>query len=708
MTTLPEKFKILDDFPEISFDDWKKTVEREMEGIPFEQRLKTKTYSGIYLQFIYTKKDIENLPYINNKPGFKNFIRGTKAEGYLENPWIIAQEIPYPIAEEFNEALRYDLERGQDSINIILDKSTRSLDKNFTITKLGIDGLVIQNLSDLEKALANIDLLKYPIFVKTGYSNLPFLMLFNSYLEKMGYETKKIKGSIESDPLDFAASEGCLPVNMKLIYDEIFIATKWAIKNMPYVKTIGVSTLQYHNAGSNIVQEIAVALSTAVEYIKQMLHRGLEINEIARNIRFTFGINSLYFLEIAKLRAVKMLWAKIIEAFGGNEESQKIDIHARTSFNNQTKYDPYVNMLRTTTEAFSAVVGGVNSLHTNCFDETLRLPDEFARRIARNTQIILKEEAHLNQLIDPAGGSYFVENLTYEMAKKSWSVFHDLESKGGILKALESGFIQEEIDKIANEKKNNYAKRKTTQVGINAFANVKEEKLQYEKTDSYNILKNRFEEYEKNKNTKLVNELINEINLFEDETLIFQNASRALTVGATTFDIANALRKNQESDFKINPIVIHRTAEIFEELRDASLDYKKKNGYLPKVFLLPMGALKQNKARADFSKAFFEIGGFDVISQQRFHTVESAIDSAIKSDSKIAVICSTDETYPELVPQLTYGIKAERKDMIIVLAGYPKDYVDKFKKYGVDEFIYLGCDAHQILKSLMIKIGVIK
>jgi methylmalonyl-CoA mutase len=394
-----------------------------------------------------------------------------------------------------------------------------------------------------------------------------------------------------------------------------------------------------------------------------------------------------------------LLWSKIIESFGGDEESQKIYIHARTSFNNQTKYDPYVNMLRTTTEAFSAVVGGVDSLHTNCFDETMNLPEEFARRIARNTQIILNEEAHLNQLIDPAGGSYFVENLTDVLMKKSWELFREVESKGGIIEALKSGFIQEQIDKIAEDKKINFAKRRTTQVGINAYANIKEEKIKYKKSDLYKKLLKKYEDYEKKKSLKTIPEL---------NEKVFEESMKAVNEGATIFDIASALRKDEKADFKINRVVAYRTAEIFEELRDAALEYKEKNGNLPKVFLLPMGPLKQNKARADFSKAFFEIGGFDVVSQQRYHTVEAAIHSALISDSKIAVICSTDETYPELVPQIAKGIKEKDKDKILVLAGYPKDYVDGFKKCGVDEFIYLGCDAHNLLKSLMTKTGVIK
>jgi methylmalonyl-CoA mutase len=708
MAKLPEKFTIQDDFPETSFDDWKKTVEKDFEGVPSEQRLKTKTYEGIYLQFIYTKKDIENLPHITNKPGFKNFARGTKVDGYLNNSWLIAQEIPYTVPGEFNFALRFDLERGQNAINIILDKSTQKLQDQESEKDFGVDGLAIQNLNDLSKALDKVDLTKYPIFLKTGYSSLPFLMFFETFAKQRGFDFEKINGAIESDPVDFAVTEGYLPIPLKEIFDEMAIATKWSIKNFPGLKTIGVNSLQYHNSGANIVQEIACSIATAVEYIRQMLQRGLSINEIARNIRFTFGISSLYFLEISKLRTIKLMCAKIIESFGGDEESQKIFIHARTSYNNQTVYDPYVNLLRTTTEAFSAVIGGVDSLHTNSFDEALGLPHEFARRIARNTQIILNEESHLNQLIDPAGGSYFVENLTNEIAKKSWELFREIEEKGGIFKALESGFIQEEIEKIATEKKVNFAKRRTIQVGINAYANVKEEKLEYKTTSFHKTLKKRYNEYNKKKNEKGYSDILKKINLSENTENIFEFASQAIAKGATIHDIAGGLRNTSNCKFEIKPLKVHRTAENFEEFRNASLEFKNKNGFLPKVFLLPMGPLKQNKARADFAKSFFEIGGFDVDSTQRFNTVEEVIDSALKSESKIIVICSTDDTYPELVPPIAKGIKEKNKDIIIVLAGYPKDLVDGFKQDGVDEFIYLGADVHKTLKTIMTKTGVIK
>ncbi len=706
MNTLPEEFKIQNDFPETNFEDWKKTVEKDLEGVNFEQRLKTKTYEGIYLQFIYTKKNTEKLQHMKSKPGFENFVRGTRPDGYLSKSWLISQETPYPLPEDFNSALRYDLGRGQNSINIILDKTVQSL--KFDKSIIGKSGLIVTEISDLKKAFESIELNDYPIFIKAGYSNLPFLMLFDTYLGQKGYNKGKICGAIETDPIDFLVREGYLPIPPEKVFDEAAISAKWAIKNYPGIKTIGISSLQYHDSGANIVQEIGCSLSTAAEYIKQMLKRGIGINEISRSIRFTIGIGSLYFLEVAKLRAVKLLWSSLIDAFGGDEDAKKIFIHARTSYNNQTVYDPYVNMLRTTTEAFSAVIGGVDSLHTNWFDETIGLPDEFSRRIARNTQIILNEESHLNQLIDPVGGSYFVENLTDEITRKSWAYFQEIEKRGGILRALESGFIQEEIEKTVSEKRTNFAKRRTTQIGINAYANIKEEKAEYRGVDYRDTIRKRYSENSQKKYKEDYEEFLKKLDIVGNSENLFKYSSAAIEKGATIFEVASSIRRDSGKGINIRPLKVYRTAEIFEELRDASLEYKRKNGVLPKVFLLPMGPLKQNKARSDFSKGFFEIGGFEVVSTQRFHTIEAAIDAGIKSNSKIIVICSTDETYPELVPPIVKGIKAEDKDKIIIVAGYPKDYVDQFKEAGVDDFIFLGCDAHKTIKSLMTKTGVIK
>jgi methylmalonyl-CoA mutase len=702
MAKLTDEFYLKDDFEETSYEDWKQMAEKDLAGIPIE-RLKTRTYEGIYLKFIYTQDDIKNLDQLSNKPGYKNFLRGTKTGGYLDKPWLIAQEIPYVIPKDFNNALRFDLSKGQSAIKILLNKaSQKSNDVNKEIEPPGV---YIQNLNDINNVFENIDITNFPVFVQTGFSTLGFLILFVSYAKEKGIDLNKIKGAFESDPFDFAISEGHLPIPVDKVFDEMSLVTKWTLKNIPNLKTIGVSSLNYHNAGANSVQELAFSLSTAVEYIKQMLERGLKIDEIASNIRFTFGIGSLFFVEVAKIRAARMLWAKIIEAFSGNEDSQKIDIHAHTSFTNQTVFDPYVNLLRTTTEAFSAITGGVDSMHTNFFDESFRTPDEFSRRIARNTQIILNEESHLNQIIDPAGGSYYVESLTDEVAKKSWALFQEIEGEGGMLKSLEEGFPQHQTEKIANEKKTNFAKRRGILVGTNLYANMKEKKLEVIVQEVNTTLKKNADEFKKSRNENELIPILDE--LIKNTENIIDKGITAVIKGVTLNELSNAVRKNYKEEIKIKTLKIHRLAEPIEELRDASLEYKNKTGHLPKVFLLPMGPLAQNKARADFSRGFFEVGGFDVISKQRFHTVESAIDMAIKTDSKVIVICSTDETYPELVPVITKGIKEKRNDAMIILAGYPKDFIDQFKQNGIDEFIYVGADLYHTLKNIMIKTGVI-
>jgi methylmalonyl-CoA mutase len=709
MGKLSDKFSLQNEFPETSYDEWKQLTEKDLEGIP-SGRLKTKTYDGIHLNFMYTQQDIQNLPQTKNKPGYKNFLRGTKTNGYLDNSWLIAQEIPYTFPKDLNKALRFDLEKGQNSINIILNSASQKFIDLNDVSEKEIEqtGIYLQNVDDLLKVFEKIDITKYPLFVKTGYSNLNFLLLFTGYARKKAIDLNKISGAFEADPYDFAITQGVLPISFKSVFDEMANVTKWINKNIPNLKTIGVSGLHYHNSGANAVQELAFSFATAVDYIRQMLERGLKIDEVATKIRFTFGIGSLYFLEVAKFRAARILWAKIIEAFKGNEESQKINIHAHTSFYNQTVFDPYVNMLRTTTEAFSAVIGGVDSLHTNFFDEAIRTPDNFSRRIARNTQIILSEESHMNQIIDPAGGSYYVESLTNEVATMTWKMFREIENKGGMFKALEEGYPQDLTENSANEKKTNFNKRKDVLVGTNSYANIKENKLETDSADIKIKLLNSTKEFRENRNKdEFKNALIEFQNTNNFDELI-EKGTNAVLKSATIGELFNAKRGNDRSKISIKTLKVHRIAESFEELRNASVEYKHKKGHLPKVFLLPMGPLSQNKARADFSKSFFEIGGFDVILKQRFQTVEEAIDTAIKSESKIFVICSTDETYPELVPPITKGIKGKRKDVLIVLAGYPKNIIEQLKKDGIDEFIYLGADVYQTLKNIMIKTGVIK
>ncbi|GJQ61670.1 MAG: methylmalonyl-CoA mutase [Melioribacteraceae bacterium] len=710
---LDKKLNLRDMFTPPTYEQWREVVEKDLKGVPFEKKLVTKTYEGINLQPAYRREDIKDLPLKDDKPGFGSYVRSTKIGGYIEKPWDIAQEIPYGDAEEFNDALKYDLKRGQTAINIVLDEATKlGLDADYAKPEqVGKGGLSFSAILSMKRAFKDIDLTKYPVYVDAGYTSTPFISLFAAYLKKENINIADITGSIDADPIGYLAETGELPISLENAYDELKSVTEWATKNASGIKTIHINAAVYNNAGAGAVQELAYALSTAVEYISQLTERGLKVEDIASKIRFTFGIGPNYFMEIAKLRAVRVLWAKVLESYGVAADQRKMFIHAKASQFNQTVYDPYVNMLRTTTEAFSAVVGGVDSMHTNPFDETIGLPDSFSRRIARNTQIILKEESHLDQLIDPAGGSYYVEWLTNEVAKKAWELFGELDEKGGIVETLKSGEANKKIAAVNEARAKDFKKRKEVLVGTNMYANMTEKKITPKVVDHKGLHEKRtkyLQAYRISGDNGKHESILAKLQQLVDKSSadVITVGAEAYLEGATIGEISKAVFANPGEKVTADKIKTYRIAEIFEELRDASLAYQEKTGSAPKIFLATMGSLKQHKARADFSRGFFEAGGFNVIYPKGFDTPEAAAKEFAASRAKVAVLCSTDDTYPELVDPFVKAAKT-RGDVTVILAGYPKDKVEEYKAAGVDDFIYLGADVYAIISELLKNLGAL-
>jgi len=712
---LGDKPDLKTDFPIQTFDDWKLQVEKDLKGESFDKKLITKTYEEINLQPLYTSNDIKDLPQINNFPGFNNFLRGGNVSGYTSRSWEIAQEYDQSLPEDLNEDLRSDLKRGLNSINIVLDNPTQlGIDADQSKAgEVGKDGLSISGVRKMQVLFKDIDLTNQPINISCGFSALPITLLFAAYANETRTSLMNIKGSITSDPYEYLLTKGDLPISLNQIFDEMKLSAELMIKSNSPIKTIGVSGLSFNNAGANAVQELAFTLATAVEYLTEMISRGLKSDDAAKRIKFTFGIGSFYFMEVAKLRAARILWNKILEAYEVKEENRKIFIHGKTSQFNQTFFDPFVNSLRTTTEAFSAFVGGVDSLQTNSYDESFNIPDDFSRRLARNTQIILKEESHLEQVIDPAGGSFFVEKLTDDIANSAWKLFQTIEENGGMLKAIQSGFVQNEIVKIADVKKKDFAKRKSILVGTNMYANPKEEMLEIKNKDLHAVYKKRVEyiqKYRVNGDNKKHSSILEKLQNIADTKSydLIDNAVDAFLEGASLGEISKSIRASAEKGISVTPLEKFRLSEMFEELRIASENYKKKTGSKPKVFLATMGPLKQFKGRADFSRTFFEVGGFEIIYPNGFATTDEAVKSAIESKAQVVVICSTDDTYPDLIPPIVKGIKEKSKDVSVILAGYPKDQIEEHKKSGVDDFIYLGADAHKVLSTLLNKIIALK
>lgn len=701
---------LFSEFPPTSYEEWRKAAEKILKGAPFEKRLVTKTYEGITLQPMYRQEDVADLPHTNSLPGFPPYVRFVEASGYVDKTWEVAQELPYGTPEEFNEIARFCLKNGQTALNLVLDQATLTgvdADKA-TSGEVGVHGTSISTVKDLATALDGIDLEQTPLLIQAGSVAFPLAALLIAALKQQGTAPEKLNGCIGMDPLGALAHTGTLPRSLAGTYDTMAPLTAWAKSHAPGLKTILVQGQPYHDSGASAVQELAFAIATGVEYLREMQARGLSVDDVAPRMLFTFSLGSNFFMEVAKLRAARLLWANVIKAFGGSAEAQKLFMHVRTSAWNKSVYDPYVNMLRTTTEAFAGVVGGCNSMHVSSFDETRRVPDDFSRRIARNTHIILEQESKLSKLIDPAGGSWYVEKLTDEVARESWKLFQSVERQGGMFKALQAGMPQDQVEQIAQQRAKNIATRKDVFVGTNMYANLKEKPLAGQVADTGAIQQGRAGTVTQYRSTADQSQRQAALEkLSSDSGLTLDAAISAAQAGATLGELTQALRTGSSPAPTIKAMRIHRGPEIFEKLRAASEEYAKKTGSAPQVFLANIGPIPQHKPRADFSTGFFEVGGFNVLTNTGFSTAEEAAQAALASGAPVVVICSTDDTYPDVVPPLTKQIKSSKPDTTVILAGYPADQVEAHKQAGVDEFIHLRANCHDILLNLQKKIGVV-
>ncbi|MBK7105344.1 MAG: acyl-CoA mutase large subunit family protein [Ignavibacteriae bacterium] len=709
---LISKLDLSKEFHSPTFEEWKTNVEQELKGASYDKKMFTKTYEGIELKPIYTNEDLQKLNFVDSLPGYENFVRGKNKSGYFEKSWKVNQEINIADAEEYNLALIDALKNGQNCINISLDSATKlGIDADYSEEKnVGDSGLSISAIKSVERLFKNIDVTKFSFSIHTGIILLPFLSLIKSYFDLKNIDVKLLKGAISADPIYEFVQTGKLNYDENFIFNSMKLSIDWAEKNSPNLKVIGINTLPFANSGANSVQEISIALSVLTYYTNKLIELGLTPEVIFNKVQFTFGISTNYFMEISKFRAIRILLNNFVNAYGIDSSKFEFEINAKNTTFYHTGLDPYVNLLRTTTQTFSAILGGVDGITSSPFDKTSRTPDNFSRRIARNTQTVLREESHLDQVIDPAGGSYFIESLTEEIAKNAWEYFKKIENEGGILESLKNNFIQNEIEKVYEERSKDINKRKAVIVGTNMYANINEKPLEKIVIDKSEFHKKRSEYLKKfrlngtNEKHDIVMKKLNSISNNPEIELI-NIMSEAYLHGATIGEITSALTSSNKNEIRINPLKQKRASEDFENIRELSRNYKIKNGFLPNVFLANMGTIKDYKARADFSKGFFEIGGFEVFDPPGYTDIENLINDVLDSGTLIVTICSTDDKYPELVPQITKAIKSKNENIQIILAGYPKEQIEQHKKSGVDDFIFLGADAMKILTSLYNKIG---
>ena len=547
------------EFPPVSTEKWEEVINKDLKGADYEKKLVWKTIEGFKVKPYYRAEDLESIEYLDSNPGQAPYTRGKQADC---NVWDIRQDITEKDPAKANAFALDAVKRGA--------------------TAVGFCAKAIETEEQMATLLKDIYLTAVSVHFNCSKDYLKTLQLFVAVAKKNGFDTKEIKGTVNFDIFAHALKHGAFRKGEEGDYAEAVELLNYAKENLPKFRVLAVNGKLFANAGSNIVQELGFSLAEANELLAKLSDKGCDVTTVAKNIAFNFATGGNYFMEIAKIRAARMLWSKIVEQYKPSCDCAcKAYINATSLTYNKSIFDPYVNMLRTTTETMSAAIAGADSISVAPFDIAFKEADDFSYRIARNQQLLLKEESYLDKIVDPAAGSYYIENLTDSIAQYAWQNFVAIEDKGGLT---------------------------------------------------------------------------------------------------------------------IEP---YRGAEAFEHLRLAT----EQSGKRPKVFLLTYGNLAMRRARSGFATNFFGVAGYEIVDNNGFATAEEGVKAALEQKADIVVLCSSDDEYAEITETACNLLKGKVKS--IVLAGFPKDMVETYKGYGIDEFIHVKTNVLESLTNFQKLFGIL-
>ena len=686
-------------FPPVSHEDWRAQAELDLKGVPFEKKLVTHTYEGITIQPLYTERDWPSATDPAGFPGSGPFVRGSEPLGSSRG-WDIRQEHAHPSPAENNKTIRQDLARGATSVRLRLDESLRSGQPGRE-ELVGVGGMICGGIEDLEAALAGIDPSACFLGVDAGAAYVPAAALLAELWRRRGCEPAAARGAFNADPLGTLADLGRLHCGLEEALAQMADLAAWTTARLPRVTAVQVSTTPYHHAGATAVQDLAFSMATAVAYLRAMLERGMAPADACRQIVFSYSVGCNFFLAIAKLRAARRLWARVAESVGAPAEGRGIRMHAMTSRRILTERDPWVNMLRTTVCTAAAAIAGAQAGSAAPFDTAIGPPDEFSRRIARNTQLILQEESHLAAVIDPAGGSWYIEKLTDQLAQGAWTFFQQVEGRGGMIAALADGWAAEQINAAFAERLKNLRRRKDPITGVSEFPNVKEKPVVRAVPDLAALRKSHRERAIASRMNGARSAMAQPS---DRPGGITEAACAALRTGAT---LAETLAAHGGGEpMTVTALKPHPFSEPFEALRTASDEYLEANGRRPRVFLANLGPIARHTGRANYAQNFFEAGGFDVLTNTGFKDAAAAAEAFGRSGAAIAVICSDDKLYLEMAVDAARALKGAGARTVL-LAGNPGDNRDAWQAAGADRFIYIGCDVLETLRALLHDEGVL-
>ncbi|MEM1210165.1 MAG: methylmalonyl-CoA mutase family protein [Planctomycetota bacterium] len=711
----------LEDFPAVSYDQWRQTVERDLAGVPFEKKLVTHTYEGIDLQPIYTADDWPCDGDPSGFPGFAPTTRGVTPLGGSSCGWDIRQEHAHPDLAASNQAILDDLAGGVTSLQLRLDAAARiglDADHPAAAELAARDGLTVNHTDDWDVLLDGVFLDIAGLALEAGAAAIPAAAQLVALLRRRHVPLDKARGSLNADPLAVLARRGEYPVPIDAAMRQLGDLAVWTDHNLPKFTAVRVGIAPYHHAGATASQDLAFSMATAVVYLRALTGAGLSPDAAARQLMFSFGVGTNLFLAVAKLRAARRLWAQVAAHCGVSDDLARtgMTMHVRTSKRVLTHRDPYVNMLRGTVCTFAAAAGGAQIITCEPFDKALGLPDAFSRRIARNTQAILAEESHLAQVVDPAGGSWMVESLTDQLCDKAWPIFQDVERQGGMAEALTSGWVSDQIESAFAPRSKNIARRKDAVTGVSEFPNLAEQSVEARKADRPSIIHTaherlRHQRHERHPDAQsALDSLAATAAVATDPGMITAHAVAAAETGATLGQLADAVFGDRDGVF-IAPIAPHAYAEPFENLRDASDRFLALTGERPRIMLINLGPVAHHTARATYAQNFFEAGGIEPlptppITGDLNDMANEAAERFWESQTSMACLCSSDKLYPDTVPDVARALKAAGCDQL-VLAGAPGDHETAYRDAGVDRFIFMKCDVLHTLTDMLEHAGVL-
>ncbi len=624
------------EFAPASAADWVHIAQKTVAA----ERLVTQLHDGITLQAIYHDGPTPSAP------GQFPFTRSTHT---APRPWWVAQSLPYRDAATFNAALLADLSAGQDAVRLDLCTATRAgLDAHHAPPALRADGTIINDLDDLSAALKDVNLSAVPLLVDTGASALPFGGLLRAHFAaSAGADLAALQGYVAADPLGHGVKTGLLPATLPILEDQLALWSRWHLKNAPKLRTVLCDGTTYREAGATLVQELGFVLATALHYLRALTLRGLSIDEAAGTIQFRVVVGGHLFSEIARLRAARQLWARLVAHCGGDSESQKMAIHAVTARFNKSRLDRHTNLLRTTTEAFAAAIGGADALTVGTFDCLDGPPDDFSRRLARNTHAILAEEAQLARLVDPLGGAWYGEQLTEEIAAAAWREVQAIEAQGGMGRALLKGTVQSEVSEKSRAALLQIFSGKQGLVGVNRYPNAADALLPLPAPAATPHL----DRLKMSRDGAVLNAALDLLTVSNT----VKNLSVASGLGATVGELTAALSQGRGAAWTtLKPM---RWAAAFESLRQQATAYGMAHGQPPTVQLIAVGKLAHLKLRIDFAANVLKVGGFAVPETVVDDGAAAVATLSALAERPLAVLlCAADGDYPELLSRLAPAV----------------------------------------------------